>query len=117
MAAAEVFHWASVWLISAKINAAELAAAGPAADGEEPFGGGHLLFEVLYGWASCAYDDADLAHGPGVREILRPELDAVRRDGVDDPLAGVTAGRGDSFLLPGLGADERTDEERRRLRW
>lgn len=53
--AAEVFHWASVWLISAKINAAELAAAGPAADGEEPFGGGHLLFEVLYGLGIVAH--------------------------------------------------------------
>lgn len=116
--AAEVFHWASVWLISAKINAAELTAAGLAADGEEPFGGGHLLFEVLYGLGIVAHMTMLIwLMVQVVREILRPELDVVRRDGVDDPLAGVTAGRGDSFLLPGLGADERTDEERRRLRW
>jgi hypothetical protein len=36
-----------------------------------------------------------------VREILRPELDAVRADGTDDPEGGVLDGAPDAVRLSG----------------
>ncbi|GAA1452163.1 glycosyltransferase family 87 protein [Nesterenkonia lacusekhoensis] len=110
--AVEVFHWASVWLISAKINAEELAGAG-----EQFFGSGHLLFEVLYGTGVIAHMAVLIwLMVQVVREILHPELDAVG----PDPLAGVLAGRTDRFTLPGLGAADQAQhgpERSRHLTW
>lgn len=95
--AAEVFHWASVWLISAKINAEELAA-----EGEPFFGSGHLFFEIMYGLGIVLHMAALIwLMAQVIREILHPELDAVG----EDPLAGVVRDREDVFVLPGLGAD------------
>lgn len=98
--AAEVFHWASVWLISAKINAEELAAEG------EPFlGSGHLFFEIMYGLGIVLHMAALIwLMVQVIREILNPGLDAVG----EDPLAGVVRDREDVFVLPGLGADSVT---------
>ena len=112
--AAEVFHWASVWLISAKITSEEAGGS---------FGQGHLLFEVLYGLGVLAHMAALIwLVVRVVRDILHPEEDPVRRQeaGEDessaetgvDPLAGPTAGRPDAFALPGLGR-----ETELRLRW
>ena len=112
--AAEVFHWASVWLISAKITSEEAGGS---------FGQGHLLFEVLYGLGVLAHMAALIwLVVRVVRDILHPEEDPVRRReaGEDessaetgvDPLAGPTAGRPDAFALPGLGR-----ETELRLRW
>ncbi|WP_300344632.1 glycosyltransferase 87 family protein [Nesterenkonia sp.] len=110
--AAEVFHWAAVWMMSAKITS------GGA------FGGGHLLVEMAYGLGIAAHMGAVIwLMVLVVRDILRPEADAVRTAQLEahdstepasesDPLAGPVAGREDVFTLPGLG-------ERRRLtlRW
>ncbi|MDZ5077846.1 glycosyltransferase family 87 protein [Nesterenkonia sp. HG001] len=102
--AAEVFHWAAVWLMSAKITSG----------GE--FGAGHHLIEAAYGlgivlhMATVIYLMVQV-----VREILHPERDVVRRGAPDDaydPLAGVLAGHGDTFALPGLGRPAEL-----RLRW
>ncbi len=113
--AAEVFHWASVWLISAKITAEELAA-----EGEEHFGRGHLLFEVLYGLGIVAHMAVLVwLMVQVIREILHPELDVVRRSDEDDPLEGVLSSREDVFTLPGFGAQPEigSEERRPRLRW
>lgn len=138
--AAEVFHWVSVWMMSAKITSG----------GE--FAGGTELID----WA---YHIGILAHMATliylmvqvVREILDPEKDIVRtraaaragaqqtvhtpatdtpathtpathtpatHSGKDphisetDPLAGVTRGSPDAFTLPGLGQPTSL-----RLRW
>lgn len=111
---AEIFHWASVWLISAKITAEE-------AGGD--FGQGHLTFEVLYGAGVVAHMTALIwLMVRVVRDILHPQEDPVRRAetgssspsavGEDDPLAGPTAGREDVLILPGLGRAPRLS-----LRW
>lgn len=89
--AAEVFHWASVWLISAKITAE-----GTGGD----FGQGHYLFETLYGLGIAAHMIALIwVLGLVVRDILR-RPDQSREP---DPLAGPTAEQPDVFTLPGLG--------------
>lgn len=100
---AEVFHWAAVWLMSAKITSG----------GE--IGAGHLLIETAYG-VGIVVHMATVIHlvVQVVREILAPERDVVRAGEPPghDPLAGTTAGRGDRFTLPGLGLSARLA-----LRW
>lgn len=99
----EVFHWAAVWLMSAKITSG----------GE--FGAGHHLIEVAYGLGIVLHMAA-VIHlvVQVVREILDPQRDVVRvgEPPVFDPLAGTTAGREDRFTLPGRGARLRAG-----LRW
>ncbi|GAB3189081.1 glycosyltransferase family 87 protein [Nesterenkonia suensis] len=108
--AAEVFHWAAVWLMSAKITSG----------GE--IGAGHHLIEAAYGlgivlhMATVIYLMVQV-----VREILHPEVDVVRSEvpststtpsAAYDPLGGVLAGRPDVAALPGLGLQTAL-----RLRW
>lgn len=106
--AAEVLHWASVWLMSAKITSG----------GE--FGAGHLGVEIFYGTGIVLHMATLIwLMVLVVREILRPERDVVRApvpgadyDPAYDPLAGITAARDDRFLVPGLGLRASTT-----LRW
>lgn len=105
--AIETFHWAAVWLMSAKITS----------DGE--FGGGHLMVETAYGLGILLHMGAVIwTMALIIRDILHPEQDLLRggqigeNDGVDDPLAGPTAGHPDVMTLPGLGAEQRVT-----LRW
>lgn len=102
--AAEVFHWASVWMMSAKITSGG------------QFGAGHLGVEIFYG-VGIVLHMATLIWlmVQVIREVLAPELDVVRAAGQDpswDPLAGVLAGRADHMVLPGAGHPLRV-----RLRW
>ncbi|WP_261622917.1 glycosyltransferase family 87 protein [Nesterenkonia marinintestina] len=94
--AAEVLHWASVWLMSAKITSG----------GE--FGAGHPGVEIFYGTGIVLHMATLIwLMVLVVREILRPELDVVRAEGhhpAYDPLAGITSGRDDRFVVPGLGS-------------
>lgn len=66
---AEVFHWLSVWLISAKITS----------DGA--VGGGHYIFEVLYGLGIAA-------HMAALIWILVLVVRDILRRPTADPLAG-----------------------------
>ncbi|WP_010525278.1 glycosyltransferase family 87 protein [Nesterenkonia sp. F] len=101
--AVEVFHWAAVWLMSAKITSGG------------QFGAGHHLIEIAYGLGIMLHMAA-VIHlvVQVVCEILEPQRDVVRAGEPPefDPLAGTTAGRDDRFTLPGRGAPLRTG-----LRW
>ncbi|WP_150462371.1 glycosyltransferase family 87 protein [Nesterenkonia ebinurensis] len=75
--AAEVFHWASVWLISAKITAEETGG---------DFGQGHYVFETLYGLGIAAHMLTLIwILALVVGEIIRPAQPEP------DPLAGPAA--------------------------
>lgn len=99
--AAEVFHWAAVWMMSAKITS------GGA------FGAGHHLVETAYGVGIVLHMAAVVwIMVLIVSQILHPHTDPVRaaarartRDG--DPLAGPLTGRKDVFTLPGAGQPRR----------
>ncbi|WP_120004859.1 glycosyltransferase family 87 protein [Nesterenkonia muleiensis] len=83
--AAEVFHWASVWLISAKITS------------EGTIGAGHYLFEMLYGLGIAAHMGTLIwILALVVKDILHPESPA------QDPLAGPVAEHDDALTLSGL---------------
>ena len=87
--AVEAFHWAAVWLMSAKI----------VSGGE--FGSGGPLIELLYGAGIAAH--MGMVVYIGVRiigDIRRPDDDVVRAGGDDDPLAGPLEGLPDAFMLP-----------------
>ena len=100
--AVEVFHWAAVWMMSAKITSGGT------------FGAGHHVIEVAYGLGIVAHMAAVIwIMVLVVRDILDPGRDAVRNahlrgGGEGDPLAGQVAGRPDAFTLPGLGAQRRS---------
>ncbi len=100
--AVEAFHWAAVWLMSAKITSG----------GE--IGGGHHLIEVAYGTGIAAHMAAVIwIMVLVVRDILRPDSDVVRAaHGGEDPLAGTVTGKQDVFTLPGRGQPTRL-----RLQW
>ncbi|MEE1620656.1 glycosyltransferase family 87 protein [Zafaria sp. J156] len=87
--AIEVFHWAAVWLMSAKI----------VSGGE--VGAGSPLIEILYG-AGIAAHMAMVVYlcVKVVGDIRHPARDVVRADGSDDPLAGRLEHRPDAFTLP-----------------
>jgi hypothetical protein len=87
---AEVFHWLSVWLISAKITS------------EGAVGGGHFFFEVLYGLGIAA-------HMGTLIWILLLVVRDILNSPTTDPLAGPVALYEDAFRLPGLpGSESRT---------
>ncbi|WP_246126211.1 glycosyltransferase family 87 protein [Nesterenkonia populi] len=100
--AIEAFHWAAVWLLSAKITSG----------GE--FGGGHHLIEAAYGIGIVGHMAAVIwIMALVVRDILKPEHDVVRAaHGGEDPLAGTVAGRDSVFTLPGRG-----EPARLKLQW
>nr|WP_276543452.1 glycosyltransferase 87 family protein [Nesterenkonia massiliensis] len=110
--AAEVFHWAAVWMMSAKITSGG------------SFGGGHSLIETAYGLGIAAHMITVIwLMVLVVGDILHPHRDAVRQAEAaegrtvgepspesgdapsvgEDPLAGTLRGRRDAFTLPGLG--------------
>lgn len=82
---AEVFHWLSVWLISAKITS------------EGAVGEGHYVFEVLYGLGIAA-------HMVTLGWILVLVVRDILHRPTPDPLAGPVGHHQDAFLLPGLSA-------------
>jgi uncharacterized membrane protein len=86
--AIEAFHWAAVWLMSAKIVAGgEFGAEGP-------------LIEILYGVGIAAHMAMVVYIGVKIiGDIRRPAGDVVRADGDDDPLAGPLEGLPDRFVL------------------
>ncbi|GER21988.1 membrane protein [Zafaria cholistanensis] len=86
--AVEAYHWAAVWLMSAKI----VSGGG--------FGGGSVLVEVLYGTGIAAH--MAMVVWICVRiigDIRHPGRDVVRADGTDDPLAGPLEDLPDRFVL------------------
>jgi uncharacterized membrane protein len=90
--AVEVFHWAAVWWMSAKI----------VSGGE--FGAGHLWVEAAYGIGIAAH--MAMVVYICVRiigDIRRPAADAVRADGSDDPLGGPLENLPDKFVIPWAG--------------
>jgi uncharacterized membrane protein len=90
--AIEVFHWAAVWLMSAKI------VSGGA------FGAGSPLIEILYGTGIAAHMAAVVYLGVKIiGDIRRPSGDLVRSDGSDDPLAGPLEDLPDKFVLGARG--------------
>lgn len=99
--AAEVFHWAAVWLMSAKITS------GGA------IGEGHYVIEAAYGAGIVLHMAAVIwIMVLVVRDILQPERDTVRQaslraGGDGDPLSGPLAGRPDRFTVAGLGTRQR----------
>lgn len=100
--AAEVFHWAAVWMMSAKITSGG------------SFGAGHHVIEVAYGLGIVAHMAAVIwIMVLVVKDILNPQCDTIRTAHIDDggsgdPLAGPVAKHPDTFTLPGLGAPGRT---------
>ena len=96
--AAEVFHWAAVWMMSAKITSGG------------SFGAGHHVIEVAYGLGIVAHMAAVIwIMVLVVKDILNPQCDTIRTAHIDDggsgdPLAGPVAKHPDTFTLPGLGA-------------
>lgn len=91
--AAEVFHWASVWLISAKITS------------QGAIGTGHYLLETLYGLGIAAHMLALIwILVLVVRDILAPASSCAP---AQDPLAGPVADDDDAFTLPGLPPGEK----------
>ncbi|WP_022872875.1 glycosyltransferase family 87 protein [Nesterenkonia alba] len=95
--AAEVFHWAAVWLMSAKITSGG------------QIGAGHHLIEIAYGAGIVAHMAAVIwLMVQVVGDILHPERDPVRAaEAGGDPLAGVTATAPDVVTLPGAGQPRR----------
>lgn len=91
--AAEVFHWASVWLMSAKITS----------DGS--IGAGHYVFEIYYGLGIAAHMISLIwILGLVVRDILTADPAGAdsRLPAAADPLAGPVADYDDAFTLPGV---------------
>ncbi|WP_288819516.1 glycosyltransferase family 87 protein [uncultured Micrococcus sp.] len=90
--AIEVYHWAGVWMESARITS-----------GDE-FAGGAW-------WITAWYVSGIVLHVLAllwimvcvVRDVLDPSQDPVRRGGSDDPGDGVFASSPDRFLLPPAG--------------
>lgn len=83
----EVFHWVSVWLISAKITS------------EGTIGAGHYLFEAFYGLGIAAHMGAVIwILVLVVRDILHP---GGPQGTEHDPLAGPVAEYDDACTLPG----------------
>lgn len=83
----EVFHWVSVWLISAKITS------------EGTIGAGHYLFEAFYGLGIAAHMVAVIwILVLVVRDILHP---GGPQGTEHDPLAGPVAEYDDACTLPG----------------
>jgi len=85
----EVFHWAVVWLWSAK------------AVSDGVYFGGSWTIEILYGLGIVAHM-AMLIYIciKIIGDIRHPERDVVRADGIDDPLAGPIENAPDAFVLP-----------------
>ena len=86
--ALEAYHWAAVWLMSAKIVSGG------------SFGGGSALIEILYGTGIAAH--MAMVVWICVRiigDIRHPERDVIRADGTDDPLAGPLEDLPDKFVL------------------
>lgn len=81
--AAEVFHWVSVWLISAKITS----------DGS--FGEGHYFFEGFYALGI-------VAHMGTLIWVLALVIRDILTRPTPDPLAGPVGEHDDVFRLPGL---------------
>lgn len=104
--AVEIFHWAAVWMMSAKITSGG------------SFGAGHGVIEAAYGLGIAAHMAAVIwIMWLVVREILHPETDPVRQrslasGGDGDPLSGVLSHREDVFTLPGASQPRRLS-----LRW
>ena len=100
--AAEVFHWAAVWMMSAKITSGGT------------FGAGHHLIEAAYGVGIVVHMAAVIwIMVLVVRDIMNPQEDVIRTadhddGGSGDPLAGPVGKHPDTFSLPGLGAPRRT---------
>jgi uncharacterized membrane protein len=87
--ALEAYHWAAVWLMSAKI------VSGGA------FGAGGPWIEIMYGTGIAAHMAMVIYIGVRIiGDIRHPERDAIRLDGTDDPLAGPVENVPDKFVLP-----------------
>ncbi|NDK30596.1 glycosyltransferase family 87 protein [Nesterenkonia haasae] len=80
---AEVFHWLSVWLISAKITS------------EGSFGEGHYFFETLYALGI-------VAHMGTLIWVLTLVIRDILSQPAADPLSGPVGKYDDAFRLPGL---------------
>jgi len=87
--AAEVGYFFAIWayLITVEVP-------GPVAAAEGGIGTG-LYFAALL----ARFGTVTLLCALVVRDILRPEADVVRADGIDDPAGGVLAGADDRFVL------------------
>ena len=84
----EVFHWAVVWLWSAK------------AVSDGGYFGGSWTIEILYGLGIVAHMAMLLYICIKIiGDIRNPERDVVRADGTDDPLAGPVENADDVFVL------------------
>lgn len=87
--ALEAYHWAAVWLMSAKI----------VSGGE--FGAGGPWIEIMYGTGIAAHMAMVIYIGVRIiGDIRHPERDVIRLDGTDDPLAGPVENVPDKFVLP-----------------
>ena len=83
---AEIGYFLGIWAYLITIIA------GPGAPGG--IGTGPYFTTVLARFCTVA-----LLAGLGVRDILHPQADVVRRDGADDPAGGVLSGAPDRFVL------------------
>lgn len=87
--ALEAYHWAAVWLMSAKI------VSGGA------FGAGGPWIEIMYGTGIVAHMAMVIYIGVRIiGDIRHPVRDVIRVDGTDDPLAGPVENVPDKFVLP-----------------
>ncbi|MGP5073427.1 glycosyltransferase family 87 protein [Arthrobacter rhombi] len=85
----EAYHWAAVWLMSAKIVSGGT------------FGQGTAWIEIAYGTGIAAHMAMVIYLCVKIiGDIRHPERDLVRADGDDDPLGGPVEDAPDRFVLP-----------------
>ncbi|MDN6332312.1 MAG: hypothetical protein L0J58_07205, partial [Micrococcaceae bacterium] len=85
----EAYHWAAVWLMSAKIVSGG------------SFGEGTAWIEIAYGTGIAAHMAMVIYLCVKIiGDIRHPTRDLVRADGDDDPLGGPVEDTPDRFTLP-----------------